>query len=180
MAEPRSSLKRSRPAKAALQLRIEPLTPHLWPALEDLFGERGACNGCWCMYWRIGGAYSQRPREKNKAAFKAIVKKGPPPGLLAFEGDNAVGWAQLTPRAALPRLDRGRFTQKVDDVPVWSLSCFFIRMNSSAWIMISVAVPSMPARGWWIMIRPCGREFRFPLAPAARSSEPMLAHWPMQ
>src|SRR5437879_4180025 len=25
-------------------------------------------------------------------------------------------------------------------------------MNSSAWIMISVAVPAMPARGWWIMI----------------------------
>ena len=30
------------------------------------------------------------------------------------------------------------------------------------------------------MIRPWGKAFRFPLAPAARSSEPMLAHWPMQ
>jgi hypothetical protein len=30
------------------------LTPDLWPALEDLFGESGAVGGCWCMYWRIG------------------------------------------------------------------------------------------------------------------------------
>jgi len=112
-----------------MKLDIRPLTPDLWPALEDLFGKRGACNGCWCMYWRIGGAYNQRPREKNKAAFKAIVKKGPPPGLLAFEGEKVVGWAQLTPRAVLPHLDHGRFTQKIDDVPVWSLTCFFIRKS---------------------------------------------------
>jgi GNAT superfamily N-acetyltransferase len=106
---------------------VRPLTPDRWPQLEELFGRVGACNGCWCMYWRIGGAYNQRPREKNKAAFKAVVKKGPPPGLLAFEGDKVVGWAQLTPRAVLPHLDRGRFTRKLDDVPVWSLTCFFIR-----------------------------------------------------
>ena len=110
-----------------MKLTVRPLTPDLWPQLEELFGRVGACNGCWCMYWRIGGAYNQRPREKNKAAFKAIVKKGPPPGLLAFEGDKVIGWAQLTPRAALPHLDRGRFTQKIDDVPVWSLTCFFVR-----------------------------------------------------
>ena len=35
-----------------MKLTIRPLTPDLWPALEDLFGETGACNGCWCMYWR--------------------------------------------------------------------------------------------------------------------------------
>ena len=110
-----------------MKLTVRPLTPDLWPKLEELFGRVGACNGCWCMYWRVGGTYSKRPRDKNKAAFKAIVKKGPPPGLLAFDGDRAVGWAQVTPRAALPHLDRGRFTQKIDDIPVWSLSCFFIR-----------------------------------------------------
>lgn len=110
-----------------MKLTVRPLTPDLWPQFEDLFGRVGACNGCWCMYWRIGGAYAQRPRDKNRAAFKAIVKKGPPPGLLAFDGDMAVGWVQLTPRAALPHLDRGRFTQKFDDAAVWSLSCFFIR-----------------------------------------------------
>jgi len=110
-----------------MKLTVRPLTPDLWPQLEDLFGRVGACNGCWCMYWRIGGAYGQRPRSKNKAAFKAVVKRGPPPGLLAFDGDKPVGWAQLTPRSVLPHLDHGRFTRRHDDVPVWSLTCFFIR-----------------------------------------------------
>src|SRR5713101_3907057 len=66
----------------AMTLAIRWLTPDLWPALEDLFGKNGACNGCWCMYGRIGSAYRQRPREKNRAAFREVVKRGPPPGLL--------------------------------------------------------------------------------------------------
>lgn len=108
-------------------LVIHPLTPDLWPALEDLFGQKGACNGCWCMYWRIGAAYRKRPGEENKAAFQEIVKRGPPPGLLAFDGDKAVGWCQLTPRDDLPWLDRTRQLGRVDDVPVWSISCFYVR-----------------------------------------------------
>jgi GNAT superfamily N-acetyltransferase len=79
------------------------------------------------MYWRIGSAYRQRPRPHNRAAFREIVRRGPPPGLLAFEGDLAVGWCQLTPRDALPWLQRARRLQRVDGVPVWSISCFYVR-----------------------------------------------------
>jgi GNAT superfamily N-acetyltransferase len=110
-----------------MNLTVRPLTPDLWPALEDLFGNNGACNGCWCMYWRIGAAYRKRPRENNRAAFRRIVKEGPPPGLLAFDGAVAVGWCQLTPRDALPWLDRTPRLGRVDDASVWSLSCFYIR-----------------------------------------------------
>ena len=110
-----------------MKLSIRPLTPDLWPALEDLFGANGACNGCWCMYWRIGSAYRKMPREKNKAAFRDVVRRGPPPGLVAFDGDVAVGWCQLTPRDALPWLDRVWRLKRVDTVPVWSISCFYVR-----------------------------------------------------
>jgi hypothetical protein len=109
-----------------IKFRIVPLTPNLWPALEDLFGKWGASNGCWCMYWRIGGAYRGRCGE-NRETLRKIVKRGSSPGLLAFDGDLAVGWCQLTPRDALPWLDRMRWFQRVDDVPVWSISCFFVR-----------------------------------------------------
>jgi hypothetical protein len=54
---------------------IRPLTPDLWPALEDLFGRHGASNGCWCMYWRLGSAYFKRPREENKASFREVVER---------------------------------------------------------------------------------------------------------
>jgi len=110
-----------------MKLVIRPLTPELWPAFEELFGPSGACNGCWCMYWRIGSAYTTRPREQNRREFRALVKRGPPPGLLAFDGALAVGWCQLTPRAALPRLEHARLLKPVDDLPVWSLSCFYVR-----------------------------------------------------
>src|SRR5690242_5253190 len=53
-----------------MKLTIRPLTPDLWPALEDLFGDNGAVGGCWCMYWRIGRAYRKRPHEENRAAFR--------------------------------------------------------------------------------------------------------------
>jgi GNAT superfamily N-acetyltransferase len=112
-----------------VKLTIRPLTPDLWPALEDLFGKGGASNGCWCMYWRIGSTYGKRPREKNRAAFRGIVKRGPAPGLLALDGDVAVGWCQLTPRAALPWLDRRRLFERVDEVPVWAVSCFYVRRS---------------------------------------------------
>ena len=110
-----------------MKLTIRPLSPSLWPALEALFGHNGACNGCWCMYWRIGPEYHKRSREKNKSAFGRIVKQGPAPGLLAFDGERPVGWCQLTPRDDLSWLNRKRTLEAVDDLPVWSISCFYVR-----------------------------------------------------
>jgi hypothetical protein len=38
-----------------------------------------------------------------------------------------VGWCQLTPRDALPWLDRMWWFQRVDDVSVGSICCFLVR-----------------------------------------------------
>ncbi len=81
------------------------------------------------MYWRIGAAYRRRPGSRNKADFREVVRQGPPPGLVAFDGELAVGWCQLTPRDALPFLDREWRLKRVDDVPVWSISCFYVRIG---------------------------------------------------
>jgi len=110
-----------------VQLTIRPLTPDLWPTLEDLFGKGGASNGCWCMYWRIGSEYHKRARQTNRSALRRIVKRVPPPGLLAFDGERPVGWCQLTPRDDLSWLNRTRALERVDDVAVWSISCFYVR-----------------------------------------------------
>ncbi len=110
-----------------MKLTIHPLTPERLPALEDLFGEQGPAGRCWCMYWRIGNDNLKRSRAANKAAFCGLVKSGPPPGLLAFDGELAVGWCQLTPRHDLPWLDRAWRLKRVDELPVWSLSCFYVR-----------------------------------------------------
>jgi hypothetical protein len=135
-----------RKKKVGIKLTIRALTPDQWPALEDLFGKPGASNGCWCMYWRIGGAYRDRQREKNKETLRKIVKRGSPSGLIAFDGDVAVGWCQLTPREALPWLDRMWWFQRVDDLPVWSISCFFVRRGyRQKGVMTELIVAAMKA-----------------------------------
>jgi hypothetical protein len=118
---------KKRAGRGPTLLKIRPLTLELWGALEDLFDTKGPCSRCWCMYWRIGAEYHKRPGEENKAAFRELVKRGPPPGLIAFDGDLAVGWCQITPRDDLPWLERR--IKRVDDTPVWSLSCFYVRIG---------------------------------------------------
>ena len=79
------------------------------------------------MYWRIGPRYHDRPREDNKHDLEQLAASGPSPGLLAFDGDLAVGWCELAPRAELRWLARARYLQPPDDLPVWSVPCFFVR-----------------------------------------------------
>lgn len=113
------------PAKPAL--KIHPLTPARWPDLVQLFGERGACGGCWCMWWRL--PRTQWVRQKglsNQGAFYKVVEAGPPPGLLAYANGEAVGWCAVAPRTDYPRLATSRILKPVDDTPVWSVSCFFV------------------------------------------------------
>lgn len=110
-----------------MRLRVQPLTLDLWPAFENLFASGTACKRCWCMYWRLGSAYRKRPAEINKEAFHGIVQEGPPPGLLVFDGDLAVGWCQLSSRDALPWLDRTPALRRVDELPGWCISCFYVR-----------------------------------------------------
>ena len=96
------------------------------------------------MYCRIGSEYKRRPPQANKAALREIVRQGPPPGLLAFDAECAVGWCQLTSRDAVPWLDRTWRLARVDDQPVWSLSCFYVRIGyrrrGIAWALIKEAL----------------------------------------
>lgn len=100
-----------------------------WPALEDLFGRAGASNGCWCMYWRLGPRYRERPRADNKRDLCDLAASGHPTGLLAFDGALAVGWCQLAPRADLAWLAHARHLAPVDELPVWSVPCFYVRRS---------------------------------------------------
>jgi len=110
-------------------LRFELLTPALWPALEQLFGEHGACGGCWCMFWRIekGERYADIRGPRARRRFKRLVLDGKAHGVLAFVADEAVGWCAFQPRVELPRLNRAPSLRVVDPERVWSLPCFFIR-----------------------------------------------------
>lgn len=110
-----------------MQLSIHPVTESLWPDLENLFGKQGACNGCWCMFWRIGPDYHKRDRSLNKADFHNIISSNEPVGLLAFLDDVPVGWCQLTPRQTLPWLIKNGYGDFNKGYNVWCISCFYIK-----------------------------------------------------
>lgn len=110
-----------------LALAVHPLTSDRWSDFESLFGERGACGGCWCMWWRLTRAEFEHTKgEGTKEAMRALVHLGEAPGVLAYDQDRAVGWCSFGPREAFPRLDRSRILAPVDDRPVWSVVCFFV------------------------------------------------------
>jgi GNAT superfamily N-acetyltransferase len=107
--------------------RFLPATRERWVDLEKLFGRGGASGGCWCMYWRMPHAeFRALKGEDHKQALKAFIESGGMPGLLAYDGDRAVGWCSFGPRQDFPTIRNSRMCASVDDQPVWSVVCFFV------------------------------------------------------
>lgn len=108
-------------------MRFHPLTSERWPDLERLFGERGAYAGCWCMWWRLTRAqFSRQAGDGNRLALKRVVDSGEVPGIIAYSGNEPVGWCSVAPREHFASLERSRTLKRVDDEPVWSVVCFFV------------------------------------------------------
>ena len=86
----------------------------------------------------------------TKRKMRALVTKGPPPGLLAYAGGEAVGWCALAPREDYPRLSRSKILAPVDDAPVWSVTCFFVRRD---WRRRGVTVTLLKEAARWVRTR---------------------------
>ena len=113
------------------RVEIHTLIPARWKDLETLFGPRGACGGCWCMEFRLPPAEFQALKgEGNRRALRKRVRDGPaPPGLLAYDEEEPIGWCAVGPRDEFSKLDRSRVAARVDERPVWSIVCFFVRKD---------------------------------------------------
>jgi predicted GNAT family acetyltransferase len=130
-----------------MTVRVVPLTPDLWPAFEHVFGKQGACAGCWCTYWRMPRKqYDEARGTDAKQFFKQRVKHGPPPGVLAFIGDEAVGWLQIGPRADTPQWNSTRRATAplnegdAEDERVWGATCFYIKSTARGQGVMSALV----------------------------------------
>ena len=79
------------------------------------------------MYWRLSRTqFNEQSGELNHRNIKALVDSNIIPGILAYAGDEPVGWCSIAPREEFPTLARSRILKPVDDLPVWSVVCFFI------------------------------------------------------
>jgi GNAT superfamily N-acetyltransferase len=118
-----------------MTVEILPLTAERVPDLAGLFGQGGDPRWCWCAYFRVRGrdwtnSTAADNREVMEAAVVANGADGRAPGLVAYDGSEAIGWTSVGPRSDYERLAFSRVLAPVDATPVWSIVCFVVGRRS--------------------------------------------------
>ncbi|TDG00031.1 GNAT family N-acetyltransferase [Arthrobacter terricola] len=131
--------------------------PANWPDVEKLFGVRGEPSRCWCRWFALPGQdWKATAPGTRKEQLKAKFDDGPEPGVLAFRGDEVVGWCGVEPRQCYPRIERSQVLRAAGpaaraDTGVWSVSCFVVapghRRSGVAAALLSAAVGHAFANG---------------------------------
>ncbi len=133
-------------------IEVVPATPERWDDIALLF-DGDSPRGCWCQYWRrSSGAYGAGDPGSGERGLRQEVAAGPPaPGVIAYVDGEPAGWCGLGPRATFERLVRSRTIPALDDVPVWSIVCFKVRVgyrrNGVARALLAGAVDYAAAHG---------------------------------
>lgn len=122
------------------------MSVHVVPATADRLDDVVAVlgHGCLCQYWRMSsGDFGRADGTARLAALRSQLGGTPAPGMLAYvDAEPAgsspgtprspgvpVGWCGLGPRRQLERLVRSRTIPAIDDLPVWSIYCFTVRVG---------------------------------------------------
>lgn len=138
-------------------MTVVPVTPERWADMRTLFEQRGPrgghrntpAYGCWCMYWRDRSLEHGEPKRR---AMEELVGGGSEPGLLAYDGDEPIGWVAVAPREEFHAIvDSPRYGPRDEDEGVWSIVCFVVdkprRGEGVAGELLGAAVAHAFARG---------------------------------
>lgn len=108
---------------------VNPATPdRIDDALLVLSG--GGGGACCCQYWRMSATeYRRATVEERAARLRAQAREPAAPGLVAYLDGEPAAWCGLGPRASFERLTRSRTIPPIDDLPVWSIVCFAVRVG---------------------------------------------------
>ncbi|MGD9797853.1 MAG: GNAT family N-acetyltransferase [Acidimicrobiia bacterium] len=89
-------------------------------------------NVCWCLTYRVPSRLNQELRGPARGEYVAdLCRRDPAPGVLAYDGDEPVGWAGVAPRTDLHSFARAASRiPHVDDRPVWTVWCFRTRAGN--------------------------------------------------
>ena len=114
--------------EAGVSIEVRPATSERFDDVATMVGpKRPDANVCWCLSHRID---SRTNRELVGPARGELVRelcsRRVSPGVLAYDGDEVVGWAAVAPRAELP-VARSTKIPVVDEQPVWSVICIRVR-----------------------------------------------------
>ncbi|MFE5494702.1 GNAT family N-acetyltransferase [Streptomyces virginiae] len=112
-----------------MSLEVRPATADLWDDVRRVLQPKKSAHTCWCMAWRLTtGDYGRMTAEERGEHLRTLTEKAdPPPGVLGFLDGEVAGWCNVAPRRQLDRLTSSKTITPVDDVPVWSVTCFVVR-----------------------------------------------------
>ncbi|WP_210650556.1 GNAT family N-acetyltransferase [Nocardioides sp. SYSU D00065] len=107
---------------------VHPATHARFDDVRTMVGPKNpAANVCWCLSHRIPATQNRSLAGAARAAYvEALTRRPTKPGVLAYDGDEVVGWAAVAPRAELP-FARSTKIPHVDDQPAWSVWCIRVR-----------------------------------------------------
>lgn len=107
---------------------MEPATAERFDDVALMVGPKNpASSVCWCLSHRIDATLNRELVGPARGEYvRELCRRPVAPGVLAYDGDDVVGWAAVAPRAELP-FARSRKIPHVDDLPVWSVWCLRVR-----------------------------------------------------
>ncbi len=109
---------------------FHPVTLDRWADLKTFFESHGNPNYCWCMKWRLRSAeFGQLKSPARRDKLAALVNTNAPVGVLAYRQGIPVGWCSIAPRETYALLEHSTTLKRIDDMPVWSVVCFFVAPN---------------------------------------------------
>lgn len=110
-----------------MRLEFLPASPGRWDDVAAVVGSCSEGRRCWCAFWYLPNAeYRANGPAANRAVLEHLVGSGAEPGLIAYADGAPAGWVGVAPRQRYDRLNRSRNFRPLDDLPVWSVTCFIV------------------------------------------------------
>lgn len=108
--------------------KVLPATVARFDDVATMLGPKNPTSSvCWCLSHRIDSKANRTLVGQERAALvRDLCSQDIAPGVLAYDGDEVVGWAAVAPRSELP-FERSTKIPHVDHVPVWSAWCTRVR-----------------------------------------------------
>ena len=107
---------------------VRPATLARFDDVATMLGPKNpTSNVCWCLSHRVDARTNKELVGPERAEYvRRLTRRKVAPGVLAYDGDEVVGWAAVAPRSELP-FERSTKIPHVDDLPVWSIWCIRVR-----------------------------------------------------
>jgi GNAT superfamily N-acetyltransferase len=111
-----------------MTLEVRPATLTRFDDVATMLGPKNPTSSvCWCLSHRIDAKTNKELVGPERGEYvRRLTRRKVAPGVLAYDGDEVVGWAAVAPRSELP-FERSTKIPHVDDLPVWSVWCIRVR-----------------------------------------------------